>query len=178
MRNNNVGCCFNVCPLRVGIVKADGFVSTVLERNRTLPTRKTVMFTTSMEKQATATIKVVVGTPPFRKGRDNTVIAELVLNDLTRRPRGVTRIKVTFDVEHEGETQIVAEELMEDGAMTGSTASIQLKDIIGDTLIYRDVNKILKKFEGFILSNESYHDDAVKSEARWAGKEVQGDLPE
>ena len=61
-----------------------------------------------------------------------TVITELVLNDLTRRPRGVTLIRVTFDVEHGGETQIVAEELKEDGDMTASTASIQLKDIIGD----------------------------------------------
>ena len=165
----------NVCLLRVGIVKADGFVSTVMERHRTLPTRKTAMFTTSMDKQATATIKVVVGTPP--KGEDNTVIAELVLKDLTRRPKGGTRIRVTFDVEHGGETQIVAEELMEDGATTGSTASIQLKDIIG-TLTKSDVEDILVKSEDFELANESYHDDAVKSEAQWAGKEVQGDLPE
>ena len=165
----------NVCLLRVGIVKADGFVSTVMERHRTLPTRKTAMFTTSMDKQATATIKVVVGTPP--KGEDNTVIAELVLKDLTRRPKGGTRIRVTFDVEHGGETQIVAEELMEDGATTSSTASIQLKDIIG-TLTKSDVEDILVKSEDFKLANESYHDDAVESEAQWAGKEVQGDLPE
>lgn len=64
-------------------------------------------------------IKVVVGMPPFLKGEDNlnTVIAELVPNDLTRRPRGVALIRVAFDVEQGGETQIVAEELMEDGDM-------------------------------------------------------------
>ena len=64
-----------------------------MERNRTLSARRTV----------TATIKVVVGMPPFRKGEDNlnTVIGELFVNDLTRRPRGVTLIRVTFDVEHE-----------------------------------------------------------------------------
>ena len=94
-----------------------------MERKHTLPARKTV----------TATIKVVVGMPPFRKGKDNlnTVIAELFLNDLTRRPRGVTLIRL-LSTWNMGETQIVAEELKEDGDMTASTASIQLKDIIGD----------------------------------------------
>jgi hypothetical protein len=177
--SNNSGDLYitNVCLLRVGIVKADGFVSTVIKHNVTFPTTKTVIFTTSMDKQATATIKVVIGVPP--KGEDNTVIAELVLKDLTRRPRGVTLIRVTFNVEHMGETQIIAEELMEDGAMTGSTASIQLKDIVvGDTLTTRDIENILVESGNFILANTPYHDDAVESEAQWAGKEVQGDLPE
>ena len=82
----------------------------VMERNYTLPTRKTVMFTTSMEKQATAKIKDVVGKPPFLKGEDNTVI---VLNDLTRR----YPYKGYFRRRTWGETQIVAEELKEDGDM-------------------------------------------------------------
>ena len=168
-------CTMHVCLLRMGIVKADGFVSTIIKPNHTFPTRKAVMFTTSIDKQATATIKVVVGKSP--KGEDNTVVAELVLNDLTRRPRGVTRIRVTFNVEHMGETQIVAEEVMEDGVMTGSTASIQLRDHVGDTLTGRDVHNLLMS-EEFVPANESYHDDAVESEAQWAGKEVQGDLPE
>jgi len=173
---NDSICMMNVSLLRVGIVKADGFVSTVLKHFHTFPTTKAVMFTTSMDEQATATIKVVVGKSP--KGEDNTVVAELVLKDLTRRPRGVTRIRVTFNVEQMGETQIVAEELVEDGVMTGSTASIQLRDYVGDTLTYRDVHNLLIKYEKFVLANESYHDDAVASEAQWAGKEVQGDLPE
>ena len=123
-----------------------------MERKHTLPARKTV----------TATIKVVVGMPPFRKGEDNlrTVITELVLNDLTRRPRGVTLIRVTFDVKHGGETQIVAEELMGDGDM--------INCII-------DLPKHLHEVSRF---HESYHDDAVESEARWARKGVRGDLPE
>jgi molecular chaperone DnaK (HSP70) len=125
----------------VGIVKAEGFVSTVMENNQSLSLRKIIMFTTSimMDKQATATIQVVVGTPP--KGEDNTVIAELILEDLIRRPRGVPHIKdinVTFNVEQMGKTQIMAEELMEDSAMTDSTASIQLKEVIRDTLTGRD----------------------------------------
>ena len=165
----------HVCLLRMGIVKADGFVSTIIKPNHTFPTRKAVMFTTSIDKQATATIKVVVGKSP--KGEDNTVVAELVLNDLTRRLRGVTRIRVTFNVEHMGETQIVAEEVMEDGVMTGSTASIQLRDHVGDTLTGRDAHNLLMS-EEFVPANESYPDDAVESEAQWAGKEVQGDLPE
>jgi len=72
----------------------------------------------------------------------------------------------------------VAEELMEDGVMTGSTVSIQLRDYVGDALTERDVHNLLIKSEKFVLANESYHDDAVESEAQWAGKEVQGDLPE
>ena len=168
-------CMMHVCILRLGIVKADGFVSTVLKRHHTFPTRKAVMFTTSMDKQATATIKVVVGKSP--KGEDNTVVAELVLNDLTPRPRGLTRIRVTFNVEQMGETQIVAEELMEGGVMTGSTASIQLRDHVGDVLTDRDVQNLLIKYEN-ADSDEPYHDDALESEAQWAGKEVQGDLPE
>ncbi|KAF8957629.1 heat shock protein 70kD, peptide-binding domain-containing protein, partial [Flammula alnicola] len=97
----------NVNPLRIGIVKADGFVSTVMEKFLSLPHRKTVIFTTSKEHQSTATIKVVAGVTP--KAADNTVIAE-VLKGLTPLPKGVPRIKITFDVEQMGRTQIVAEE--------------------------------------------------------------------
>lgn len=61
----------------------------------------------------------VVGIPPKREA--NTVIAELVLKGLTYRPRGVPRIKVTFNVKPMDEAQIVAEELREDSAMAGST---------------------------------------------------------
>ena len=174
--NENLIYRLNVCPLSVSIVKADGFVSTVMQNGHVFPTKKTAMFTTSMDRQVTATIKVFVGL--FPKGEDNTVIAELVLKNLTRRPKGVTHIRVTFNVEDTGETQIVAEELMEDGSTTGSTASIRLKDIVGDTLTNRDVLIIFKKFRKFTRRNASYLDDALVSEAQWSGKEVEGDLPE
>ncbi|KAF8965931.1 hypothetical protein BDZ97DRAFT_1810352 [Flammula alnicola] len=167
---------FNVNPLRIGIIKADGFVSTVMEKFLTLPRRKTVIFTTSKDHQSTATIKIVVGVPP--KAADNTVIAELVLKGLMPRPKGVPRIKITFDVEQMGGMQIMAEELMEQGAMAGLNASIELKDTIGDTMTAHDVKDICARFGDFILGDAPYHDAAEQSEAQWAGKEVQGDLPE
>ncbi|KAF8965923.1 hypothetical protein BDZ97DRAFT_1810336 [Flammula alnicola] len=167
---------FNVNPLRVGIVKADGFVSTVMERSLSLPHRKRASFTTSKDYQETATIKVVVGITP--KAADNTVIAELVLKGLTPRPKGVPRIKVTFDVEQMGKTRIFAKEIVENGASAGSTASIELKDIIGDTMTGRDVDNTYAIFQDFILGKAAKDDAAEESEARWTGKKVQGDLPE
>jgi len=74
----------NVSPLRVPIFKADGFVSTFMEKFLALPLVKIVMFTTSMDRHAAATTKVVVGIPP--KGEDNILISELVPQCMTRRP--------------------------------------------------------------------------------------------
>lgn len=59
------------------------------------------MFTTSMDQQATATTKVVVRIPP--KGEDNTVVAELVLQDLTRRPQRHSLYKGYFQRATDGQ---------------------------------------------------------------------------
>ncbi|CAA7268852.1 unnamed protein product [Cyclocybe aegerita] len=157
---------FNVAPLRVGIAKADGFVLTLIPRSNTLPQHKSVLLTTSKDDQTKVVVKVVVGISP--RVADNTTIAELVLDGLVSRPKGVARVKVVIDVEQEGKTRIVAEEL--DG--TASTTA-ELKDIIGNTLTWEGVESILTG-----LPKLGRDDEAQQAEDEWVGEEAQGALPE
>ncbi|KAH9480876.1 Chaperone protein DnaK [Psilocybe cubensis] len=159
---------FNVVPLRVGIVKADGYVVTALAQNATLPQEKSVLLTTSEDNQTSATINIVVGTSPVAK--DNTSIAKINLSGLKSRAKGATTIKVSFSVELEGKTIIVAEEV-EDGSPVGARASVELGDVIGD-LIWDDVEDILA------ATNPTFDEVAVtEAEDLWAGEDAQGDLP-
>ncbi|KAF8157107.1 heat shock protein 70kD, peptide-binding domain-containing protein [Crassisporium funariophilum] len=119
----------NVVPLRVGIAKADGFVLTLLRRNCTLPSQRSAVLTTSTDNQTSVTVRIVVGVSP--RNKDNTIIAELVLDGLEPRPKGVPHIRVTLDVEHLGQTHIVAEEVTE-GAVSTVRESVTLDDITGN----------------------------------------------
>ena len=91
--------------------------------------------------------------------------------DLAAQPKGLSRIKVTVDVELEGKTTILAEEVRGDGII-GSSNSVELKDIIGNELDGDDVSAIVGKYSR-IQSDE----EAEESENTWAGEEAQGSLP-
>ncbi|PPQ79763.1 hypothetical protein CVT25_003317 [Psilocybe cyanescens] len=161
---------FNVVPLRVGVAKADGFVLTALARNTTLPQEKSILLTTSKDNQTSATIKVVVGTNSIAK--DNVTIAELALKGLTSRAKGNTIVRVSFSVELEGKTTIVAEEAVEEGSPAGARATVELTDVIGD-LLWDDVEDILEATHA-----EGDNAAVIEAEDRWAGEDAQGDLPE
>lgn len=109
-------------PLRVGVAKADGLVLTIIRRNCTLPQHRSAILTTSMDDQTKITVKIVVGVSPQVK--DNTIIAELVLDGLSPRPAGIPLIRIDIDIEWLGETRISVGEI-------GSTlsASVVLHDI-------------------------------------------------
>ncbi|KAJ3512853.1 hypothetical protein NLJ89_g3281 [Agrocybe chaxingu] len=157
---------FNVAPLRVGIAKADGFVLTVIPRSNTLPQHKSALLTTSKDDQTKVVVKVVVGISP--RVADNATIAELVLDGLAPRAKGVARVKVTVDVEQEGKTRIVAEDV--DGT---ASAAVELKGITGDSLTWESVEAILAGLPKLVRD-----DVAQQAEDEWVGEEAQGALPE
>ncbi|KAF8157110.1 hypothetical protein B0H34DRAFT_712147 [Crassisporium funariophilum] len=161
---------FNVAPLRVGIAKSDGYVLTLLPRGQTLPNTKSAVLTTSKDNQTKVTVKIVVGAS--RKVSANTVIAELVLDGLAPRPKGVPHIRINLNVEQMGKTLIVVEDVVENGPSI-VTKTVELKDITGDTMTPDDVEVMAKTLDTLEDS-----DKAEEAEARWVGEEVQGDLPE
>ncbi|KDR75981.1 hypothetical protein GALMADRAFT_247176 [Galerina marginata CBS 339.88] len=167
---------FNVAPLRVGIVKADGFVATAIKRNWALPVSHTLMFTTSKDNQTSATIKFVAGIAP-RAADDNTVIVELVLRGLKPGPKGVPRISITIDVEQMERTRIVAEEVTDGWTAGGATASVELERLLGD-MAGDDIASIVENHRDLADGNAPRDPEAEDSEARWYGKDVLGDLPE
>ncbi|KAF8892826.1 hypothetical protein CPB84DRAFT_1783641 [Gymnopilus junonius] len=164
----------NTALFRVGIVKADGFVSTIIRRGTTFPLSRKAVYTTCKDNQTEAKIKVVVGVPPNAEG--NIVVAELVLEGMEKRPRGVPRIGVTFDVDVTGETSIqAAVEGEEEKGIANPTASAILENlnITGGLKEVGDVEAMIDKYGDLPCD-----DAAEASEERWKGRDVQGDLPE
>ncbi|PPR02238.1 hypothetical protein CVT24_011466 [Panaeolus cyanescens] len=164
-------CIFNVSPLNVSIAKADGFVHTLIGRNMTLPNRQTAIFTTEKKDQRQVTVDVVVGVTP--RINDNTVIAKLVLDELASHGERACMIKVTLDIEQDGRTHIIVEELNEDGSARRRVTQ-DLKDVMGDDLDWDDVEKIISSNQADFEVDERADEAAF----RWIGEVAAGALPE
>lgn len=162
-------CIFNVAPLAIGIAKADGFVLTVIRKNNTIPSRKTVILTTSEDNQTTATICVVAGLAP--RVRDNFIMGEFSLDGLPPRPRGIPRIQIEIRAEDD-RTLIFADELGEDGypAFQGASASLEIS---ADNGVGKDeIEAFFEHYQGL-----QYDEEIENAENVWAGEEAQGALP-
>jgi len=160
---------FNVTPLAIGIVKADGFVLTIIRRFNTIPSSKKAILTTSEDNQTTATIRVVAGQAP--RVRNNFIMGEFILDNLAPHPRGVARIQVEIRVEDD-RTLISADELGEDGhpAFQGASASMEIDATSG--LGKDDIEAHLEHYQTL-----QYDEEAENAENVWAGEEAQGALP-
>jgi molecular chaperone DnaK len=109
----------DVTPRGLGIGTVAGFCEELIRRNSRVPTEMRKMFTTSRDDQDAVRIIVVQG--ESRRMADNTVIADLRLDGLTRRPRGETSIEVTFMIDANGILQVRARD-----AQTGRDARASL----------------------------------------------------
>lgn len=86
----------DVISLPLGI-ETDGFMSVLVERNTTIPTKKTERFTTVVDNQSTVTIKVFEGDGAMVK--DNNLLGKLSLTGISPSPQGVPQIIVTFEID-------------------------------------------------------------------------------
>lgn len=98
----------DVTPLSLGIETTDGFMATLIERNTTIPTRRTETFTTAEDDQPFFEIHVVQGERDHVK--DNTTIGRFQLIDLPPMPQGIPQIDVTFDIDANGILHVEAKD--------------------------------------------------------------------
>ncbi|MBS7267252.1 MAG: molecular chaperone DnaK [Candidatus Freyarchaeota archaeon] len=99
----------DVTPLSLGVETLGGVVAKIIERNTTIPTRRSQIFTTASDFQTTVTIHVVQGERPM--AADNVSLGMFNLTGIPPAPRGVPQIEVTFDIDANGILNVSAKDL-------------------------------------------------------------------
>jgi molecular chaperone DnaK len=102
-------CLLDVTPLSLGIETLGGVFTKLIERNTTIPTRKSEIFSTASDSQPGVEIHVLQGERQFSK--DNKTIGRFNLADIPPAPRGVPQIEVTFDIDANGILHVNAKDL-------------------------------------------------------------------
>ena len=99
----------DVTPLSLGVETLGGVVEKIIERNTTIPVRRSKIFTTASDFQTTVTIHVVQGERPM--AADNVSLGMFNLTGIPPAPRGVPQIEVTFDIDANGILNVSAKDL-------------------------------------------------------------------
>jgi molecular chaperone DnaK len=99
----------DVTPLSLGIETLGGVMTKLIERNTTIPTRKSQIFSTASDNQTSVQVRVLQGEREM--ARDNRELATFSLDDLPPAPRGVPQVEVTFDIDANGIVSAFAKDL-------------------------------------------------------------------
>ena len=147
----------DVTPLTLGIETLGGVREPLIERNTTIPTSKSKVFTTAADNQTAVTIHVVQGERPMAS--DNVSLGSFNLTELPPAPRGVPQIEVKFDIDANGIINVTAKDLgtQKEAKITIESSSKLSKDEIEklkeDAEKFSDEDK--KKREKIDLKNEA-----------------------
>ena len=110
----------DVTPLTLGIETLGGVMTTMIERNTTIPTRGSENFSTAADNQPAVEVHVLQGEREFAK--DNTTLGRFHLMGIPSAPRGIPQIEVTFDIDANGIVDVSAKDLG-----TGTEQSIKIE---------------------------------------------------
>ena len=99
----------DVTPLTLGIETLGGVATPLIERNTTIPTKKSEIFSTASDNQPGVDIKICQGERKF--ARDNKLLGNFMLDGIPPAPRGVPQIEVTFDIDANGILNVSAKDL-------------------------------------------------------------------
>ncbi|HAG53278.1 MAG TPA: molecular chaperone DnaK [Alphaproteobacteria bacterium] len=128
----------DVTPLTLGIETMGGVTTPLIDRNTTIPTTKSQVFSTAENNQTAVTIRVTQGERPM--AQDNKLLGQFDLSDIPPAPRGVPQIEVTFDIDANGLVHVSAKD-----KGTGKEQSIRIQASGG--LSDSDIDQMVKDAE-------------------------------
>jgi molecular chaperone DnaK len=130
----------DVTPLTLSIETLGGVATALIERNTTIPTRKSQVFSTAADMQTSVEIKVVQGERPM--AADNKLLGNFILDGIPPAPRGVPQIEVAFDIDADGILNVSAQD-----KATGREQHITITASSG--LMEEEVKRMVKEAEQF-----------------------------
>ncbi len=128
----------DVTPLSLGIETLGGIFTRLIDRNTTIPTRKSQVFSTADDNQTAVTIRVFQGEREM--AADNKTLGQFNLENIPPAPRGVPQIEVTFDIDANGIVQVSAKD-----KATGKEQQIRIQASGG--LSEEDIQRMVKEAE-------------------------------
>ncbi len=143
----------DVTPLSLGIETLGGITHKLIERNTTIPTKKTDIFTTAEDNQSTVEIHVLQGERDM--ARDNRTLGKFHLTGLPPAPRGVPQVEVTFDIDANGILNVSAKDLA-----TSKQQAITITSSSG--LNEKEIEKMVKDAEKF-HEEDKRNKDAIEN---------------
>ncbi|MDT7860572.1 MAG: molecular chaperone DnaK [Candidatus Calditenuis sp.] len=130
----------DVTPLTLGVEVLGGLVEPIIERNTTIPVRKSKIFTTAADFQTSVVVHVVQGERPLAK--DNISLGQLILDGIPPAPRGVPRIEVTFDINADGILTVIAKDL-------GTGKQVEAKIVAPHRLTKEQIERMIREAQEY-----------------------------
>ena len=140
----------DVTPLSLGIETLGGVCTKIIDRNTTIPTHKSQVFSTAADNQPSVEINVLQGEREF--ARDNKSLGVFHLDGIAPAPRGVPQIEVTFDIDANGIVKVSAKDLG-----TGKEQSITIT--ASTNMSKDDIDKAVKEAEQFAADDKKKREE-------------------
>ena len=140
----------DVTPLSLGIETLGGVCTKIIERNTTIPTKKSQIFSTAADNQPSVEVNVLQGEREF--ARDNKSLGTFHLDGIAPAPRGVPQIEVTFDIDANGIVHVSAKDLG-----TGKEQSITIT--ASTNMSKEDIDKAVKDAEQYAAEDKKRREE-------------------
>ena len=137
----------DVTPLSLGIEVLGGMFNCIIERNTTIPVKKSQVYSTAADNQPSVEIHVLQG--ERQKAQDNTTLGRFILDGIPAAPRGIPQIEVTFDIDANGIVNVSAKDL--------GTGKVQNITITSSTNMSKeDIEKAVREAEQFAEEDKKF----------------------
>ena len=147
----------DVTPLSLGVETMGGIMTKIIDRNTTIPTKKSQIFSTAADNQTQVEINILQGEREF--ARDNKQLGLFALTGIAPAPRGIPQIEVTFDIDANGIVNVSAKDL-------GTGAQQQITISNTSNMSKDDIDKAVKEAEQFAAEDKKRREEVdAKNEA-------------